>query len=377
MKKLFTENSFINLNHRERRAVFLLISLLLLSILVYCLTLWWPRKQIYDVTTLQDIVIDSDFEQRSNSNFNPGPSESIISLYSFDPNLITKSELEKFGLSSKVASIWTNYTLKGGRFKKHSDLKKIYGLKPVDFERLKPYIKLETTTSELKEVEALRPIDLNVATYKDLIKIGMPLHIANTLIKFRTSGKTFRTISDLKKVIGMNDSLAEMLTPFILFPQTAEESLPADSISGKSHLSATSVPINNLRINLNQADTIELKYLPGIGSKLALRIMKYRENLGGFYSPDQLREVYGITDSTISKFRHRLMVEGDLRRINVNTTDLTKIYHPYIDKKQATVIQNYIRQHQPIQSIEDLRKIEVLDQLFWNKLEPYLEFSRR
>ena len=48
---------------------------------------------------------------------------------------------------------------------------------------------------------------------------------------------------------------------------------------------------------INSADTTAFIALPGIGSKLAARIVLFREELGGFYNIEQIREVYGLQDS--------------------------------------------------------------------------------
>ena len=49
-------------------------------------------------------------------------------------------------------------------------------------------------------------------------------------------------------------------------------------------------------MDVNSADTTALIDLPGIGSKLALRIINFREKLGGFYAIEQLKETYGLPD---------------------------------------------------------------------------------
>ena len=117
------------------------------------------------------------------------------------------------------------------------------------------------------------------------------------------------------------------------------------------------------------------KYLPGIGSKLASRIVKYRDILGGFYTVNQLKEIYGLPDSTFAKIVSRVSVGGGIKKMEVNKTDFTKIHHPYMDKKQALIIQNYIKQHAPIYNLEDLKQIEVLDPSFWSRIAPYLDFN--
>ena len=50
-------------------------------------------------------------------------------------------------------------------------------------------------------------------------------------------------------------------------------------------------------IDINTADTSAFIALPGIGSKLANRIVSFRTKLGGFNSVEQIRKVYGLQDS--------------------------------------------------------------------------------
>ena len=47
-------------------------------------------------------------------------------------------------------------------------------------------------------------------------------------------------------------------------------------------------------VELNSVDTTDLKKIPGIGSAFANRIVRYRDLLGGYYTVQQLAEVYGI-----------------------------------------------------------------------------------
>ncbi len=60
---------------------------------------------------------------------------------------------------------------------------------------------------------------------------------------------------------------------------------------------------DRLMIELNSADTTELKQLRGIGSKLSQRIVKYRKKIGGFTRKEQLKDIYGLSEET---YRHIL-----------------------------------------------------------------------
>lgn len=56
-------------------------------------------------------------------------------------------------------------------------------------------------------------------------------------------------------------------------------------------------------INVNEADTTTLKTLPGVGSVLALRIVEFRANYGGFLCYNELPLVKGIGDAKLAKIR--------------------------------------------------------------------------
>jgi len=60
----------------------------------------------------------------------------------------------------------------------------------------------------------------------------------------------------------------------------------------------SSFSYDTVRVELNSADTTELKRLRGIGSVLSARIVKYRNKLGGFSSVEDLKNVYGLSDET-------------------------------------------------------------------------------
>ena len=53
-----------------------------------------------------------------------------------------------------------------------------------------------------------------------------------------------------------------------------------------------------LKVDLNQASADELRKLPGIGEKVAQRILEYREANGPFQAPEELMNVRGIGEKT-------------------------------------------------------------------------------
>lgn len=131
-------------------------------------------------------------------------------------------------------------------------------------------------------------------------------------------------------------------------------------------------------LDLNTADSTSLEGLPGIGEKLSARFIKYRERLGGYISVDQLKEVYGLTDSNFLKFRSRLKIENGYKpiKIQINKATYQELRrHPYISHLFAKSVLAYIKMHESINSIEELSKIGSLDEHQVKKIAPYIDFQ--
>ncbi|MEP7320718.1 MAG: helix-hairpin-helix domain-containing protein [Saprospiraceae bacterium] len=364
-------NKYFNSSFQERVSVFTLIGLLFVSIIIYLYIHWNPPIPdfIIEQSTLEEKHVDSISYTSVSGTIPIGNNHSL-----FNPNKVTVQELNSFGIPLKTASAWQNYITKGGKFKKPIDVMKIYGMNQTLFNKISPYIQIESTSKEiltsLPDTKTKTVIDPNVANYDELIQAGFPGKMANTLIHYRGSGKTFTSINDLIKIYGMNDSLLHEVSPYVHFKE------PVESSSMILSTPVTSVT-TSFNFDLNKADTAMLKSLPGLGHVFALRIIAYREKLGGYFSVDQLKEVYGLQDSTISRFRSRLTVTDPYKKIKINQDSLPMIYHPYLSKKDAILIQNYKLQHGEFRTIADLENIKAFNHSYWERILPYLDFSVR
>ena len=87
-------------------------------------------------------------------------------------------------------------------------------------------------------------------------------------------------------------------------------------------------------VELNSADTTALKKVPGIGSVFAKRIIKYRELLGGFYSVEQLGEVYGIDEERYKSMKS--WFSADLSAISqLPVTHMSAINRPGLSSDKS------------------------------------------
>jgi competence ComEA-like helix-hairpin-helix protein len=208
--------------------------------------------------------------------------------------------------------------------------------------------------------------DPNTLSAEGWRKLGLRERSIQTIQKYRAHGGKFRRPEDMKKIYGLHADEAEKLIPYVRI-QAAKPLFEKKEYTKKVK--------SALRIvDINLADTSAFIDLPGIGSKLARRIIAFRDKLGGFHSVDQLKETYGLPDSTFQKIRPLLQCsESTIKRININTADFqTLMRHPYIGRNLANVIVHYREQHGPYRSLEDLEKIVLLTPEILEKIHRYL-----
>ena len=127
------------------------------------------------------------------------------------------------------------------------------------------------------------------------------------------------------------------------------------------------------QIDVNSADTIELKKIPGIGSGIAGSIVRYRERLGGFYALNQLEEVKHVTPDLLKWFK----LENDsIRKVEINKVGLDKLRaHPYLNFYQAKIIIEHRRTKGAIKSLSQLALYEEFAEKDLNRLSAYISFD--
>lgn len=127
-------------------------------------------------------------------------------------------------------------------------------------------------------------------------------------------------------------------------------------------------------VDINCADTNDLKELRGIGSVYANRIVRYRNRLGGFYCKEQICEVYGITDSLYRTIAPHMTIDSTLtQKIDINNISLDSLKrHPYLDYWQAKAIIQYRNTSQHYREPQDLMLVSLIDKNTFDKIKPYI-----
>lgn len=134
-----------------------------------------------------------------------------------------------------------------------------------------------------------------------------------------------------------------------------------------------SIVSSSIKVELNTADSISLEKLPGIGPVFAGRIIKYRTILGGYYSPKQLSEIYGMKPDLLEKVSDHLLADTlRIRKIDINVAEFKEINaHPYISFQQTKLIMKS-RFKEKITSLRQLEKEGIFTKDELRRLRPYI-----
>lgn len=126
-------------------------------------------------------------------------------------------------------------------------------------------------------------------------------------------------------------------------------------------------------LDLNTLDSTGLVKLPGIGPATAIKIIRYRERLGGYTQISQLTEIEGLPDSLMKWFIITDTVP--IRKVPVNKATLTELRrHPYLDFYQARAIVEFRNERGMIKGPGQLSFMEEFSAQDLDRLIPYLDF---
>jgi competence ComEA-like helix-hairpin-helix protein len=218
--------------------------------------------------------------------------------------------------------------------------------------------------------------DPNTISESGWKKLGLRDKTIITIQNYKSKGGSFKKPEDLQRIYGLHPDEFKRLSPYIRIeltqPNKTEEIVSQKSQTENEKLK-NSLPRYSI-IDINSADTTDFISLPGIGSKLAARIVNFRDKLGGFYAIDQVSETFGLPDSTYQNIKQYLKLENiSVKKININKATVDELKaHPYIKYSLANPIVAYRNEHGPFMKIEDIKQIMVITEDIYKKINPYL-----
>jgi DNA uptake protein ComE-like DNA-binding protein len=210
----------------------------------------------------------------------------------------------------------------------------------------------------------------NTISLNEALKLGLSKKTGNILLHFREKGGKFYKPEDLKKLYGMTPEA------YILIPDTkpktekdsAQLEIPVKKFAEKSKY-------EKQLIDINTADSLSIVYLKGIGPSFTKRIIKYRTLLGGFHSVNQLKEVYGMTDSLFINLSAQIQLnKNNITKLPINVIDFNTLRkHPYFNFQTAQAIINYRFKHGKL-SEQDMLDFGIFSPEKLALILPYLSY---
>lgn len=244
-------------------------------------------------------------------------------------------------------------------------------------------VNLPETKPELEIT--LKPFDPNHVSRGEMRSLGIPDFLTRRIDNYRKKGGRFRVKSDLAGIYDFPDSLYRVLETYVQLPDEIEKRKPEIFTRGSNRGDSAHVKsyekrkkeLPKLWIDLNEADTTELRKLRGIGPSFSRRIVKYRSLLGGFVAKKQLIEVYGFSDSLYTSLSDQVYVgvADSLITININLANYDALKkHPYISYKVAREILKSRSKIGKFRSLQDLKVVQGLDSVQIARLDPYITY---
>jgi len=307
MKQLFKD--YFSFSTKERNAtIFLLLLMAVFIIVPYVYkkqksNSYLNEETKSEIAAFQQIKIvapsngGNQYKNYTNESVDYKTTNTTFKPFFFDPNTVDAKGWEQLGLRAKTIQTILNYRYKGGKFRQPTDIKKIWGLRDDEAERIIPYIQIASVNNQAftnrngfannNSVNKLEPVDINTATpemFKHLPGIADGLHYK--IVKFRDKLGGFISIDQVKETYGITDSAFQLLQPYLLLKTT-----------------------DIIRLNINTASEFELSAHPYIERHVAKAIVLYRQQHGNYASINDLKKIVFIKDAFLKKIGAYLTVE--------------------------------------------------------------------
>ena len=219
------------------------------------------------------------------------------------------------------------------------------------------------------------PFNPNTMTEEEGRSIGLTDRQIRNIINYRDKGGKFYSKTDLGKLYTISEEDFAQLEPFIVLPQVAQKSHKKnyEQIDYQKEKEETK-PAKKVipHVDLNTVDSTTLVELPQIGPYMAIRILEFRDKLGGYVDKAQLRDVKGMDSTRFATIEPYIEIgNAELRKLDINRADFKAlVHHPYLSYEQVKRIVNQREKRGMIKNWAQLETLLKDD----GELNPLLEF---
>ena len=241
---------------------------------------------------------------------------------------------------------------------------------------------LQKQTEKTMEMSELHPFPFNpnTITEEEWLQMGLTDRQVRNIMNYKAKGGKFYSKSDLGKLYTISEEEFAQLEPFIVLPEasrnasgkTSSRRQETSSFEEKPKSEKKDIPI----VDLNTVDSTTLVELPQIGPYTAVRIIEFREKLGGFVDKEQLRDVKGMDDARFAAIQPYINLGAvEIRKVDVNRADFkTLVHHPYLSYEQVKRIVNQRERRGMIKNWEQLEALLKEEGEVNSLLEQYVKF---
>ncbi|GHT68647.1 competence protein ComEA [Bacteroidia bacterium] len=210
--------------------------------------------------------------------------------------------------------------------------------------------------------------DPNVISRDSLLLLGFSPKQATAIINYRQRGGKFRKPEDFLRlsITSNHQHLAGYIR--IVQQEKSTVSPQRDSVATKRTYAVTPVDINS-------ADTAELKTLSGVGNYLAQRIVEYRQKLGGYTKLEQLCEIKYFDRDKLERLQPRLTMDlSKVKKFSLTAEGVEQLrMHPYVGAYVARGIAQQIKYNGGATTLDELVQNKILSTEQAEKLRGYIE----
>lgn len=315
MQKNFVKDYF-SFTKKERSAIMILLAIIIAILLVKFVAPHFIEEEVVDHSQFEKEIAQLQFDSSKQKheyktkdyNDYSDINEDLATesqLFNFDPNTASEKDWIALGVREKTARTIVKYVSKGGKFYKPQDIKKIWGLRQTDVERLLPYVRIQKISKEFPANEPKEPrddftknvsynnrrrietVDVNMADTAAFIALpGIGSKLSQRIIAFREKLGGFYSVDQVGETYFLADSTFQRIKPFLVLGNN---------------------PIK--QFDVNKATVDEMKSHPYIKYNVANAIVQYRNQHGNYSSVESIKKIMIITEEMYNKIAPYLTIE--------------------------------------------------------------------